>query len=131
MQRSDRELTGPYWAAIDRHELTRPVCDSCGRSHFKPQVVCPWCQSANWAYVPSSGRGSVYSYTTIHRPPDPGFTAPYVVADIEMDEGWRLFSWITNCKPADVSIGMEVTVQFAPGIDGELHPVFEPAEVRS
>ena len=50
------------------------------------------------------------------------------MADIEMEEGWRLFSWITNCDPANVSIGMDVTVTFAPGADGEVLPVFEPAE---
>jgi len=131
MLRSDRELTGPYWAAIDRHELTRPVCGSCGRSHFNPQVVCPWCLSADWSYEMSSGRGSVYSYTTIQRPPDPTYIAPYVVADVEMEEGWRLFSWITNCEPSNVSIGMDVTVAFLPGVDGELLPVFEPAEIPS
>jgi len=90
-------------------------------------VVCPFCQSSNWSYEPSSGRGSIYSFTTIHRPPQPEFAAPYVVADIEMDEGWRLFSWITTCKPADVSIGMLVTVTFGTGIDGELLPLFQPA----
>ncbi len=126
LERSDRALTGPYWAAIDGRELTRPVCNSCSRSHFSPQVVCPWCQSSDWAYQPSSGRGSVYSYTVIHRPPEPGFTAPYVVADIEMAEGWRLFSWIKKCDPGDVSIGMEVSVEFEPGIDGDMLPVFVP-----
>lgn len=131
MLRNNRELTGPYWAAIDRRELTRPVCGSCGRSHFAPQLLCPWCRSADWAYQRSSGRGSIYSHSTIHRAPDPRFTTPYVVADIEMAEGWRLFSWITNCSPSDVSIGMNVTVEFAPGVDGELLPVFEPAEMRA
>lgn len=126
LKRSDRALTGPYWAAIDQRQLTRPVCASCSRSHFSPQVVCPWCQSADWTYQPSSGRGSVYSYTTIHRPPEPVFATPYIVADIEVEEGWRLFSWIANCDPGDVTIGMQVAVAFQPGVDGELLPVFEP-----
>jgi uncharacterized OB-fold protein len=131
LARSDRQLTGPYWAGIDQRQLTRPVCASCGRSHFSPQVVCPWCQSSDWSYQPSSGCGSVYSHTTIHRPPDAAFVGPYVVADIEMDEGWRLFSWIINCDPADVSIGMDVVVVFAPGPDGDLLPFFEPAKALS
>lgn len=131
MLRTDRELTGPYWASIDRRQLTRPVCAKCGRSHFAPQLLCPWCQSGDWSYEPSSGRGSVYSYSTIHRAPDPHFTTPYVVVDIEMNEGWRLFSWLTNCEPSDVSIGMNVAVMFAAGVDGELLPVFEPADVTT
>ncbi|MEK9999135.1 MAG: OB-fold domain-containing protein [Acidimicrobiaceae bacterium] len=124
-------LTGEYWAAVQRHQLVRPVCRSCSKSHFPPQGVCPWCQSADWSYEASSGRGRVYSHTTIHRPPHPGFAAPYVVADIDMDEGWRLFSWITNCEPAAVDIGMPVTVAFTRGHVGESLPVFEPAETET
>lgn len=73
----------------------------------------------------------MHSHTTLHRPPEPGFEVPYVVADIEMDEGWRLFSWITGCDPSQVVIGMRVTVDFAPGTDGELLPVFVPVEVST
>lgn len=70
------------------------------------------------------------SYTIIHRPPEPGFVVPYVVADIEIDEGWRLFSWIKGCDPTDVYIGMDVSVAFEAGPDQELLPVFVPVEVR-
>jgi uncharacterized OB-fold protein len=125
-ERSERELTGPFWAAVDRGELVRPVCADCGRSFFSPQVVCPHCQSSAWAYEPSSGRGQVYSHTTIHRPPDPSFVAPYVVADIELEEGWRMFSWIVNCDPTEVAIGMDVEVSFTAGPEGSVLPAFQP-----
>lgn len=126
LDRTERELTGPFWAAVDRGELVRPVCASCGHSFFSPQVVCPACQSAAWAYESSSGRGHVYSHTTIHRPPDPSFEAPYVVADVELDEGWRMFSRIVGCEPATVHIDMPVKVAFHAGPDGQLLPCFEP-----
>ena len=126
-RRADRELTGTYWAAVDEHRLVRPRCNACGRSHFSPQVVCPWCQSSDWRYEPSSGHGEVVSHTTVHRPPDPSFTAPYVVADVEVDEGWRLLTWIVDCDPAYVEIGMRVEVCFVPGADGETLPAFRPA----
>ncbi len=125
--RSDRELTGPFWAAVDRGELVRPVCDQCGHNFFSPHVVCPACQSVDWSYQPSSGRGRVYSHTTIHRPPDPSFEAPYVVADIELDEGWRMFAWVVGCDPADVHIDMPVTVAFVASPGGERLPAFRPA----
>ena len=124
--RADRPLTGPYWAAVDDHRLVRPRCDACGRSHFSPQVVCPWCQSPDWTWTPSSGTGTVVSHTTIHRAPDPSFTAPYVVADVEMSEGWRLLSWIVGCRPDEVHIDMPVEVRFVPGADGEALPAFAP-----
>ena len=124
--RSDRELTGPFWAAVDRSELVRPVCSACGASFFSPQLLCPTCQSPKWSYEPSAGTGHVYSHTTIHRPPSPEFEAPYVIADIEVDEGWRMFSWIVGCDPDHVHIDMAVQVSFVPGLDGQLLPAFEP-----
>lgn len=124
--RSQRELTGPFWAAVDQHTLVRPVCSHCGNNFFSPQVVCPSCQSAEWAYQTSSGLGRVYSHTTIHRAPDPSFETPYVVADVELDEGWRMFSWIVGCAPSDVEIDMEVQVRFVAAAAGELLPAFEP-----
>jgi len=124
--RVDRELTGPFWAAVERGELVRPVCAHCQNSFFSPQVVCPSCQSPEWSYQRSSGRGAVVSHTTIHRPPDPRFEAPYVVADVEVDEGWRMFTWIVGCDPSEVSIGQRVEVCFMPGIDGDPVPAFAP-----
>ena len=124
--RVERELTGPFWAAVERGELVRPVCARCQCSFFSPQVVCPRCQSPEWNYQQSSGRGEVVSHTTIHRPPDPRFEAPYVVADVEVDEGWRMFTWIVGCDPSEVSIGQRVEVCFMPGIDGDPVPAFAP-----
>lgn len=124
--RSQRPLTGPFWAAVDRHELIRPVCDRCHASFFSPQVLCPTCQSPEWTWQTSVGTGHVYSHTTVHRPPDPTFEAPYVVADVEVDEGWRLFTWIVDCEPSAVHIDQRVQVRFVPGVDGETLPAFAP-----
>ena len=126
LSRSQRPLSGPFWQAVERGELVRPVCGACGASFFSPQVVCPFCQSPNWSYQRSVGTGRVYSHTTVHRPPSPDFTAPYVIADVEVDEHWRLFSWIVGCEPAEVHIDMAVQVSFVPGPDGQLLPAFEP-----
>lgn len=128
--RTERELTGPFWAAVEHRSLVRPVCADCGRSHFSPQLVCPWCQSSDWSYQPSTGRGVVYSHTTIHRPPEPAFTAPYTVIDVELDEGWRMLSWLAHCEPGDVAIGMPVRVVFLAGAHGHLLPMFEPVDER-
>lgn len=126
--RSLRPLTGEFWAAVDRGELVRPVCNDCGQSFFVPQFACPYCQSTNWDYQPSSGRGRVYSHTTVHRPPTPAFTAPYVMADVDVEEGWHLLTWIVDCDPGHVEIGMPVSVRFITGPDGHWLPAFAPDE---
>ena len=124
--RSSRELTGEFWAGVDRGELLRPVCGRCGRSIFTPRVVCPFCRSERWSYEPSSGCGTVYSYTVVHRPPEPTFEAPYVLAIVDVSEGWHLLTWIVGCAPEQVHIGMEVGVRFVPGADGATLPAFAP-----
>ena len=128
-ERSQRPLTEEFWAAVDRGELIRPVCQECGQSFFVPQFACPHCQSTNWAYEPSSGRGRVYSHTTVHRPPTPAFTAPYVLADVDVEEGWHLLTWIVGCEPDEVDIDMAVRVRFVTGPDGHRLPAFAPVEV--
>ena len=46
----------------------------------------------------------------------------------ELEEGWRMFAWIVDCDPADVTIGMRVEVEFVAGADGETLPAFRPSE---
>ena len=124
--RAGRELTGEFWAGIDRGELLRPVCGRCERSFFTPQVVCPSCGHEQWSYEPSTGRGTVYSFSVVHRPPEPGFEAPYVLAIVDVAEGWSLLTWIVDCPAPDVRIGLDVQVRFVPGPDGALLPAFAP-----
>lgn len=123
------ELTRPFWEAAARHELVRPVCHACRSSFFTPQVVCPRCGSQDWTYEPSCGRGRVHSFTVVHRPPSRAFTAPYVVADVDVEEGWNLLTNIEGMEPADVRIGMPVTVRWLDVQPGVTLPVFGPEEV--
>ena len=56
-----------------------------------------------------SGRGTVYSYTTVLDPPA-GFEAyaPYPVALVKLDEGPMVTAQLTDLDPDDVRIGMPV-----------------------
>lgn len=119
-------ITEDFWAAARSHVLVRPVCDECGRSHFTPQVACPWCLSTAWTYSPSTGQGVVYSHTTVHRPPVEGFEVPYVLAVVDLDEGWHMLTNIVDCEPGDVRMGMPVAVQWQRLDDDFVLPVFAP-----
>lgn len=107
------EMTAPFWEAAARRELVRPVCASCGRSHFVPQYLCPHCGSEDWAYEPSDGRGTVSSYTVVHRAPDARFETPYVVAVVDLqDEGWSLLTNVVGVPVEEVAIGMPVELSW-------------------
>ncbi|MGB6057143.1 MAG: OB-fold domain-containing protein [Microthrixaceae bacterium] len=109
-------LTDEFWAAAERGELVRPVCDSCGRSFFTPRVVCPFCRSAKWQYRASTGLGTVYSHTTVYRGPDQTWATPYVLAVVDMDEGWNLLTTLLVEPPSEdipgALIDMRVQVDF-------------------
>ena len=118
------ELTRPFWEAAAVHRLVRPVCDRCGASFFIPQHVCPHCQSEAWTYRESSGRGVISSCTVVSRAPTPGFTVLYVVAVVDLDEGWFMMTNIVRCPPESVAIGQRVAVEFQLRPDGVVLPVF-------
>lgn len=106
------ELTEPFWAAARRRELVRPLCSACGCSFFTPQVACPHCLSEDWSYVPSSGRGVVYSATVVHRAPFPGIETPYELAMIDLEEGWTMLSEIVGGEGRPTPIGTPVAVDW-------------------
>lgn len=128
-------LTAPFWAAAAQHRLVRPVCAACGASFFTPSVCCPRCRSEQWQYEESSGRGVVYSHTTVHRGPDPSWATPYVLAVIDLEEGWSMLSRLRVEPPSDEVpgqfIGVPVRVQFEreDRLPHRTLPVFSPTEV--
>ena len=56
-----------------------------------------------------SGRGEVYSHTTVHNPPE-GYQemAPYTVALVKLEEGPLITAQLTDVDNDEVEIGMPV-----------------------
>ncbi len=74
----------------------------------------------------SSGKGSVYSFVVVHRPPFPGYDYPLVVAIIELEEGTRIISNLIGIEPEKVEMGMPVELSIEK-VDDELKlPLFRP-----
>ncbi len=105
-------LSRPHWDGCREGELRVQRCDACGHFVFIPQPLCTRCQSEALEWVASSGRGTVYSYTVVHRAPRPAFAVPYVVAIVELEEGWHMLTNLVDVAPADVRVGMPVEVTF-------------------
>ncbi len=67
-------------------------------------------------WVQSKGEGSVYSYTVVRRvvanSPDFQRDIPFVVAEVDLDEGVRIYARVEGVKPEDVRVGMRVKVSF-------------------
>jgi uncharacterized OB-fold protein len=95
-------------------------CDDCGRTHWYPRAVCPHCFSSKTQWKPASGRGTVYSYSTMQRV-DP----PYTLAYVTLDEGPTMMTNLVGAGPW--RIGMKVQLRFVASDDGTPVPMFAPA----
>jgi uncharacterized OB-fold protein len=74
-------------------------------------------------WVQSSGLGTIYSFTIVHRAPDPAFEIPYCIAIIRLDEDWYMTSNIVGAKMESIAVGCRVRVDFLDVGDVTL-PVF-------
>lgn len=99
-----------FWSGLKEHELRIQRCTDCKTFRVPPRPMCGSCQSLNWDYVVSSGRGTVYSFVMPKYPPLPILEYPYVVALIELDEGVRIVSNLCDIEPEAIEVGMPVEV---------------------
>ena len=92
-----------------RYSLVGERCEHCHNAIFPPRDVCPHCAEPAQKEFALSGRGTVYSYTTVYDPPA-GFEAyaPYPVALVRLDDGPMVTAQLTDVAPSEVSIGMPV-----------------------
>ncbi|PJF48608.1 MAG: Zn-ribbon domain-containing OB-fold protein [Chloroflexi bacterium] len=99
-----------FWRTTgQRYRLIGEVCPNCGKRLFPPRDVCPVCAKEARAPFTFSGRGEVYSYSTVHVPPQ-GFEkfAPYTVALVRLAEGPLVTAQLTDVDEAEIYIGMPV-----------------------
>jgi uncharacterized OB-fold protein len=107
--------TRPFWEAARRHELQLQRCRSCGLYVFYPRAACPHCLGAELEWQRVSGRGTLHTFTVVHRGlrnfPLP---TPYVLAIVELAEGPRLMTNLVEVEPdpARISIGTPVEAVF-------------------
>jgi uncharacterized protein len=121
-------LTAPFWQGANQHSLLYQTSGFSTPPIFPPQAFAPHSLRQDLDFAKSAGRGTVYSYTVIYRPQTPAFEAPYVVAIIELDEGYMMLSNIENVSPDDVRIGMRVRVDFIEVQASKWLPIFVPEE---
>jgi uncharacterized OB-fold protein len=106
--------TRGFWEGTAAEELRVQVCASCGHKQLPGGPCCRECLSSDLSWEQAGGRGIVHSYTVVHRALHPAFAAqiPYVLADIQLDEGPVFTSNVTDVHVNDVTIGMPVEVWF-------------------
>ena len=102
-------IPGNWRTRQQRLSLRAEVCDVCGKAIFPPRDVCPHCAQAKQSWTSLSGRGEVYSYTTLYNAPAKFEEyAPYMVALVKLAEGPMVTAQLTDVDAEEVFIGMPV-----------------------
>jgi uncharacterized OB-fold protein len=104
-----------------RYSLVGEICPECNIKIFPPRDICPDCGHEAKETFQLSGRGEVYSFTTVYDPPaGHEAQAPYTVAVIQLEEGPRVTAQLTDLGDQRPEIGMQVEmVTRKLGEDGE------------
>jgi len=99
-----------------------PVCTACGKAHWYPRAICPFCASDKVEWRNGSGKGTIYSFSVMRRVKE-----PYAIAHVTLDEGPTMLTNIVDCDFDTVHIGQPVTVVFQESDGGPPVPMFTPA----
>jgi uncharacterized protein len=124
--------TQPFWQGTRAGELRLQRCDACAHVYFPPRPFCPKCAGRAVSWFAASGHGILYSYVIHHRPV-PGFTPPYSIAVVQLDEGPRMMTNIIDCPqtPEALQLDMRVEVTFKQLNDEIYLPQFRRAQAQS
>ena len=125
--------TRPFWEGTLAEELRVQVCGSCGNTQLPGGPCCTSCLSQELRWDEASGRGTVFSFTIVRHAFHPSFAdqVPYVLADVQLDEGPIFTSMVTDVGVDEVRIGMPVEVWFDSETEDAFHtklrlPKFRP-----
>ncbi|MGD0381359.1 MAG: Zn-ribbon domain-containing OB-fold protein [Acidimicrobiales bacterium] len=90
-------------------------CTVCGRHHFPRQDTCPYCTAEGASPVELSDTGRLWSWTTVTTaPPGYGGEVPYGFGVVELPEGLRVITRLTETDPARLSAGEPMALVVVP-----------------
>jgi uncharacterized protein len=114
--------TRPFWDAAAEGRLLIKRCNSCGKAHYYPRAICPFCFSADTVWQECSGEGVIYSFSIVRRG-----GAPYAIAYVTLAEGVTMMTNIVACDLDAIRIGLRVRVAWRASDGGPPVPMFAPA----
>lgn len=101
-----------FYEALKEERLLGLKCNTCGAYTAPPKMTCDACGSLDLEVSELQGTGEIKTFTVIWVAPE-GFTAPYVVAIAQMQEGPWLMGQVEGVDPQTMPlelIGKKVLV---------------------
>jgi uncharacterized protein len=107
--------TEPFWDATRQRLLQYQVCDACTTVIFYPRRHCTNCTSIDLSWHTSAGHGTIYTFSVVRRSLHPSFMdmVPYVIAWVDVDEGFRILTHIVGADPDDPESGLAIGARVA------------------
>jgi uncharacterized protein len=129
MQSQPRKIQAPvpnletqaFWDAAAQGKLMLGKCDACGKLHYYPRAMCPFCLSDKTRLQQVSGDGTIYTYSVMRRAP-----IPYAIAYVTLAEGPTMMTNIVDCDLDQIRIGQPVSLVFKESDGGPPVPMFTP-----
>ena len=117
----------PFWEGCRAGKFLLHRCNICQR-HYWPASRCVTHGAQDMAWVDSSGRGEVYTYTALHHAYTPSMKGktPYVVAVIKLDEGPFFHAGVFDVPVDEIAIGLRVEATMREHDSGLTLPMFRP-----
>jgi uncharacterized OB-fold protein len=107
-------LSARYWREMpQRYRLEAGKCKKCGKIYFPPRLVCSACKSKEFEKYKLKDTGKLVTYTIIRVGPSQFVDqVPYVLGVVELDDGVKILTQITDCDLDKVSIGIKLKIEF-------------------
>jgi uncharacterized protein len=112
----------PFWDAAAEGRFLIKRCTACGKAHWYPRSICPYCFSDKTIWEDSPGEGVIYTYSVMYRSP----TGPYAIGYVTLNEGPAVMTNFVDCDLKALKIGQKVKVRFQATDGGPPVPVFAP-----
>jgi uncharacterized protein len=119
-------LSAPYWQACRERKLMLQRCPVTGRFQWYPRAHSVHAPGATPQWVQASGRGTLFTYSVIHRG-NGSIPTPYTCAVVQLEEGVLFTATLKGVEEDAIRIGMPVEIDFEQAGTDLVIPFFRPA----
>jgi uncharacterized OB-fold protein len=113
-----KELSAPYWQALEEGRLVYQHCSACGNAWLPARTECPKCLAPNPQWRQASGKARLVSWVVYHHGYHEYYATklPYNVAVVELAEGPRLISNVVDTDKLKIDMPLALVIQREAGI---------------